>query len=342
MSSPPDRKKRPTQLDVARHAGVAQTTVSKVLNNSSTISVPATTRQRILAAVEELGYAPDTAARRLRTRKTYTIASIIPDITNPFYPAVERGIQDVAERFDYDLIVYNTDGVARKEHKCLRSLQEGRVDGVIASLFHLRAMDLRPLLERNVPVVRLEARAQETGSLPLDNLYVDSVAAAHAAVSYLIGRGYHPIAAIGSASGPGPLRRLGYQNALAEHGLPFDAALFVEADFTDLGGYTAMRELLARPQRPRAVFAANDLMAMGALMALNEAGQRVPEDVAVVGFDDIATARLVSPPLTTISLFQEQLGRRAAELLFERLQGQVPEGGRSEEMPFQLIQRASA
>src|SRR5262249_28014277 len=164
MSTPP-AKKRPTQADVAQRAGVSQTTVSHVLNNTAAISVPPETRQRILDAIAELGYVPDGTARSLRTRKSYTIASVIPDITNPFYPAFERGIQDVAERQGYDLIMYNTDGVAEKERKSLRSVQRGRVDGVIAVLFHLTADDLRPLLERNVAVVRLEARRQEIGDL---------------------------------------------------------------------------------------------------------------------------------------------------------------------------------
>ena len=335
------RKSRPTQDDVARRAGVSQTTVSQVLNNSA-FAVPDETRQRILAAIEELGYLPDAIARGLRKRETYTIASIIPNITNPFYPSVERGLQDVAERFGYDLIVYNTDGVAEKEHKCLRSVQQRGVDGIVASFFHVTTVDLRPLLERNVPVVRLESRAQGTGSLPLDNLYVDSVAAAHDAVRYLIDRGYRPVGTIVAENGPGPLRLLGYRRALEESDVPVDESLIAHADFTEQGGYTGMRKLLSRPSRPRAVFAANDMMAMGALVALREVGLRVPEDVAMMGFDDISAAKLVNPPLTTIRLFQEQLGGRAAELLIERLQGKAPEGGRSEEMPFELVKRESA
>src|SRR3954447_3471703 len=162
MSDDASGNRPPTQADVARLAGVSQTTVSQVLNNM-TIAVPAETRQRIRAAIEQLGYVPDRTARSLRTRKTYTVASIIPDITNPFYPAVERGIQDVAERHGYDLIVYNTDGSAEKERQYLHSLQQRRVDGVVGVFFHLNARDLRPLLERNVSVARLESRVQEHG-----------------------------------------------------------------------------------------------------------------------------------------------------------------------------------
>ncbi len=333
--------RRPTQEDVARLAGVSQTTVSMVLNNRGHLAVPEETRRRVLEAAEQLGYVPDTNARSLRTRKTYTIASIIPDITNPFYPEVERGLQDIADQHGYDLIVYNTDGLEEKERQCLLSVMQRRVDGVVASLFHLRVPDLRPLLERGVPVVRLESRPQETGPLPLDNLYVDSISAARDATSYLLDRGYWPLAIIASKTGPGPLRLQGYMTALAEHGLSVEEDLVVDADFTEHGGYLAAQTLLER-RKPRAIFAANDLMAMGALLALRESGLRVPNDVAVMGFDDIPAAKLVQPPLTTVRLHQKHLGRRAAEMLFERLAGKAPSWGRSEAMPFEVITRDSA
>src|SRR5947207_5238134 len=159
------RKRRPTQADVARVAGVSQAMVSYILNDNAVIAVLPETRQRILDAIDQLGYVPDRRAQSLRTRKTYTIAGIIPDITNPFYPAFQRGIQDVAERHGYDLITYNTDGVAEKELKCLRSVQQGQADGIIGAFFHVTAEHLRPLLERGITVVRFEARKQEVGAL---------------------------------------------------------------------------------------------------------------------------------------------------------------------------------
>ena len=142
-------------------------------------------------------------------------------------------------------------------------------------------------------------------------------------------------------TGPGPLRLRGYLEALSAHGLGVEADLLERSDFTERGGYEATRRLLGR-RRPRAIFAANDLMAMGALLALREAGLQVPDEVAVMGFDDIPTAKMVNPPLTTVKLFQEQLGRRAAAMLFERMRGEGPAMGRSEEMPFELVVRCSA
>ncbi|HXW01558.1 MAG TPA: LacI family DNA-binding transcriptional regulator [Anaerolineae bacterium] len=336
------KNKRPTQADVARRANVSQAMVSYILNGNSAVSVPPETRQRILAAMQELGYIPNITARSLRTSKTYTIASIIPDITNPFYPAFQRGIQDVAEHLGYDLIMYNTDGVAEKEWKCLRSAQQGRVDGVIGAFFHLTAQDLFPLLDRGIAIVRLEAMLKQAGVYPLDNLYVDNIAAAQMAVSYLIKQGHRRIGLIAEQRGPGHLRTLGYQQALAAHKLPFDKNLLRSGNFAEEGGYQAMQELLALSSRPSAVFAVNDMMAIGSLRAIREAGLSVPDDVAVMGFDDIPIAKLVYPPLTTVAQHQEQLGRRAAAMLMERLSGAAPETGRCEEMPFQLVIRESA
>jgi LacI family transcriptional regulator len=341
MNKKHKRKSRPTQTDVANLAGVSQTTVSHVLNNTA-IAVPAETRARILRAMDELGYVPNITARSLRTNKTYTLATIIPDITNPFYPAFQRGIQNVAEQQGYDLIMYNTDGSPEKERKCLRSVGQRRVDGVIAVLFNLSARDLLPLLEMNIAVVRLEAAPKQTGDYALDNLYVDNVAAAETAVSYLIGRGHRRIAIIVGQRGPGRFRIQGYCQAFLKHNLPVDEGLIRSGDFAEEGGYQSTQALLKLSPLPTAIFAANDLMAMGAITAIREAGLQVPDDIAVVGFDNIPTASLVDPALTTIAQHQEELGRRAAEMLFERLNGLAPETGRCEEMPFRLIVRESA
>jgi len=335
-------KNRITQTEVARRANVSQAMVSYVLNDTATVSMPVETRQRILQAMDELGYVPNRAARSLRTNKTYTIAAIIPDITNPFYPAFGRGIQDVAEQQDYDLIMYNTDGIAEKERKSLLSVQQGWVDGVITVLFHLTAKDLIPLLETGLPVVRLEPSPKKIGTYPLDNLYVDNITAAQTVVSYLISQGHTQIGVIAAQSGPGQFRVQGYQQALAKHNLPLKQALIRYGDFSEEGGYEGMQALLSLSPRPTAIFAVNDLIAIGAVTAIQEAGFQIPTDIAVVGFDDIPTAKSLHPPLTTVTQYQERLGRRAAEMLFERLNGSVPEIGRCEEMPHGLIKRKSA
>jgi LacI family transcriptional regulator len=337
-------RKRPTQDDVARIAGVSQTVVSMVLNDRSLVTISPKTRQRVLTAIDELGYVPDGSARSLRTRKTLIVASLIPDITNPFYPAFERGIQDVADANDYDLIAYNTDGNRAKELRCLRSMQRARVDGIIATPFQLTAADFSPLIENGVPVVIFGELVSEPASIPLDSIFVDDYAAAGKLVTYLLDRGYLPLGMI--AASDDHLRREGrtvaYRRVLAERATPQDVLLARGADPTEAGGYAAMQKLLIGSPRPRAVFAANDMMAMGAMVAIREAGLNVPGDIAVAGFDDIPVARLLNPPLTTVAQFPEHLGRRAAEMLFERLTGTFTGEGRRLEMPYELMLRSSA
>ena len=337
-------RKRPTQDDVARRAGVSQTVVSVVLNDRSLVSIAPQTRQRVRDAIDELGYIPDGAARSLRTRRTLVVASLIPDIANPFYPAFERGIQDVADANGYDLTAYNTDELREKELRSIRAVQRSRVDGVIATPFQVTPHDFAPLLHNGVPVVIFGELTADFGDLPIDSVYVDDETATRALLAYLIGRGYLPLAIITSDSDS--IRRdyrvQAYQHILVERALPQDPITARGPDHTEAGGYLAMQDLLARSPRPRAVFATNDMMAVGAMMAIRDAGLRIPDDVAVAGFDDISIARLLHPPLTTVAQFPEQLGRRAAELLFERINGTASGARRRVEMPHELMIRSSA
>lgn len=335
------RGKRPTQVDVARAAGVSQALVSYVVNDNAAYAIPESTRQRILTAIGELGYVPDSSARRLRTRKTLTLAVVIPDITNPFYPAFLRGVQDVAGGQGYDVLIYNTDADPEIEARCLRSALQGRVDGLVAVLFHQTATALRGLLERGVAVVRLEATRKAAGDWPIDNLYVDSLAASHAIVSHLIERGHRRIGVLAGRRGPRPARVLGYLQALHAHGLAMDDDLVREGAFQEHDARLAMHQLLALPAPPTAVFAVNDVMAIGALLAARDAGRHVPDELAIAGFDDIPAAQYISPALTTVAQQPHRLGQRAAEMLLERLRGEAPDHGRCEEMPYEVIVRDS-
>lgn len=334
--------RRVTQGDVAKKANVSQAMVSYIVNNSATVTISDETRQRVQDAMDELGYIPNITARRLRSSKTYTIAGIIPDITNPFYPSFERGIQDIANQHNYDLIMYNTDGTAEREQKCLQSMLQGRVDGIVGVFFHLRAMELISLIEQGIAVVRLEGMPKMPGSVALDNIYIDNIAASHAAVEYLIGRGHRNIGMLTSLEGPARFREIGYREALQAHDIQVDNQLLSSGAYSEDGGYQAMKQLLSLETRPTAIFAANDLMAMGAMLAIREANLSIPDDIAVMGFDNIPTAKLVYPALTTIAQFQRNLGQRAAEMLMERLAGHAPNIGRSEAMPYKLIVRESA
>ncbi len=335
--------RRPTQADVAKLAEVSQAAVSQVLNRND-FAIPAETRQRILNAIEKLGYVPNKSAQSLRTQKTFTIASIIPDITNPFYPAFQRGIQSVTSQHDYDLIIYDTDEKAENEERSLRSLVSAGVDGAIVSLFHRDREDLKPLIEQNIPVVEWNGSTTINENLIIDTLFVDNVSMAKKSVSYLIEKGHTRIGMIAGLenSPPAKFRIRGYRKALIEHNLPIEENFLRVHDFTEEGGYQGMKELLSLSPYPTAVFAANDLMALGAMIAIREANLRIPEDIALIGIDDIPAARLVTPPLTTSSQMQENVGRRAAEMLFERIEGTAPALSRIEELPFEFIIRESA
>jgi len=337
-----DVKKRITQADVADQAGVSQAMVSYVINKSK-VSIPQETRQRILDAMTNLGYTPNVMAQRLRTNKTMTIAGIIPDITNPFYPTFERGIQEVVEKENYDFIIYNTDGEAKKEKKVLKSLMQGRVDGIVGAFFHLDNEDLKPLLEQGIAVVRLQQPISELPeNLPLDTIYINSITASKMAVRHLVSKGHTRIGMLASQEGPSNVRIKGYKQALQEGNIKAEDQLISFGPYNEEGGYKAMQQLLAIDDKPTAIFAVNDLMAMGAMLALREAGLSVPDDVAVVGFDDIPSAKLLDPSLSSVSQNQKQMGRRAAEMLFERLRGEAPMYGRTEELAFEFIIRDSS
>ncbi|MGA7130462.1 MAG: LacI family DNA-binding transcriptional regulator [Chthoniobacterales bacterium] len=332
---------RPTQKDIAKLAQVSQATVSLVLNRVSDASVPPVTQQKVLRAAKRLGYVPNRVAQSLRTQRTKTVACIVPDITNPFYPALERGAQKSAETNGYDVLIYNTDGLPAKEHKCLDRLLEGRVDGVIGVFFHLTARDLRPLLDRRIALVRIEANPKKIGPWPLDNLFVDNAAGAKAGTQYLIKGGHRRIAMIAGSGGPERNRVSGYLQALDEAGLK--PQLVSRGDFNEESGYRSTKQILSAATRPTAIFAGNDLMAFGAMAAIREAKLTIPQDIALLGFDDIFTARFVTPTLSTISQFQYELGRVAAEMVLERID-QLPPGtpGRQREMPFEVVKRQSA
>lgn len=330
---------RATQKDVARAAGVSQATVSLVLSGGGAPSIPAETWQRITKAAKDLGYVPNRFAQALKTSRSMTIACIVPDITNPFYPSMIRGIQSITDGLNYDVIAVNTDGSPERERHFLDWARQGRVDGVIGVFFTLRAGDFGPLAEAGVPVVRIESSKKRGGELPVDDIYVDSRAAAHAVTRYLIDQGHRRIAMVAGRGGPQANRIEGYRTALATAG--YEEYVVIDEEFSEIGGTRAAESILASAFRPTAVFAANDLMAIGVMQALRERDIDIPREIAVVGFDDISAAKLVTPPLTTVAQFQWKMGERAAQTLMERLRGTRTGAGTALEMPFELIQRGS-
>lgn len=329
---------RATQKDVARAAGVSQATVSMVLSGGGA-SIPAETWERITKAAKDLGYVPNRFAQALKTSRTMTIACIVPDITNPFYPSLIRGIQSIADGQNYDVITVNTDGTPERERHFLDWARQGRVDGVVGVFFTLKAKDFNPLVEAGVPIVRIESSKKRGGEIPIDDIYVDSRAAAQTVTEYLLGLGHKRIALVAGRGGPQAHRIEGYRKALTKFGHPDHVV--IDDEFSEMGGVRAAESILGGDFRPTAIFAANDLMAIGVMQSLRERGIRIPEDIAVVGFDDISAAKLVTPTLTTVAQFQWKMGERAAQTLMDRLRGEKTGAGTAVEMPFDLIVRGS-
>lgn len=331
--------KRATQRDVAKVAGVSQAAVSMVLSGGSAPAISADTWERITKAANELGYTPNRFAQALRTNRSMTIACIVPDITNPFYPTLMRGIQSVTDGLSYDVIAVNTDGLPERERHFLDWSRQGRVDGVIGVFFTLRAKDFKPLIDAGVPVVRIESSKKKGGDIAIDDIFVDSYAAAFDVTTHLIENGHRRIAMVAGRGGPQGVRVEGYRQALKEAGVePF---VQIDEEFSEVGGMRAAEAVLASGFAPTAIFAANDLMAIGVMQALRDRNIGIPSEIAVVGFDDISAARLVTPPLTTVAQFQGDMGVKAAQILMERLRGAKLGAGTALAMPFRLIERGS-
>ena len=324
------RSARPTQKDIAVAAGVSQATVSIVLNKVETPSVPTATRERILKLAGELGYRPNHPARTLRSARTMTLACVVPDITNPFYPGLVRGLQTTAAPAGYAVLIYDTDGTLDGEQRALDWLQQGRADGAVGVFYHFRAPDLGDVA-RSLPLVLLGRQARRGGP-PIDSVFVDNIAASMAMTRWLIQRGHRRIAMIVAAYGPTRTRAEGYERVMRDAGLA--PRLVV--------GVPAIAALLAKSKdRPTAVFGANDMMAIGAMQAAREAGLSVPNDIAIVGFDDIQTAQLLG--LTTVRQPEFELGALAARTLMERLEpGGMAPAGKDLEIAFEIVERSSA
>ncbi len=329
---------RVTIADVARAAGVSQQTVSRALNNKAEISPE--TRARVLQVVEQLGYRPSLLARGLATHKTTTLGLVVPDIANPFFSEVARGAEDVAHRAGYHLFLCNTIEDPDRETDVLRSLEAQHVGGVVLCSSRLSDGQLLAVAAALPALVLVNRRLPESG---LTSICVDDERGACDAVQHLIQRGRRCIALLAGppASRSGHSRRRGYAAALEAAGWPLDDGL-IQPCAPDLEGgrKAATALLLARPEID-ALFCYNDLVAVGALQACAACGRQVPEDVAVIGCDDILLASLVTPSLTSLRSDQRHLGALAVEALLRQIEG-CQERCQDVLLQPQLIVRASA
>jgi DNA-binding LacI/PurR family transcriptional regulator len=326
--------------DVAEASGVSIKTVSNVVNDYPFVSP--TTRSRVQSVITELGYRPNLSARRLRSGRSGLIALSIPEIAAPYFAELADQVVIAAEARGLTVLIDKTGGQRGHEQQTAAGIRDNVVDGTIASPLAMTAEDVE-LLGRIRPLVLLGERLAHVA---VDHVAIDSVEAARVATQHLLDAGRRTIAVIGTGehiSNTGRLRLQGYQKAIAGAALPADAALHGDVRWYHRpDGYAAMRDLLTERPGLDGVFCFNDLLAIGALRALREGGRNVPDDVAVVGFDDVEDCLYTAPPLTSISPDKEAIAATAIDLLIQRMDETAPEGPQEVFPPFSLVVRESS
>jgi len=302
--------------DVAKRAGVSSATVSRVLANKP--HVRPELQERVLTAVRELDYRPNLVARSLRVQQSNIVGLVVSDIQNPFFTAISRAVEDAAYAEGMNVFLCNTDEDPAKEVSYLNLMRDAHVAGAILSPTLQTAGSLADVLDPAWPLVVIDRRVQDAD---VDTVVLDNVDSAQRLVDHLIEHGHRRIAALtGITSATGRERHQGYLRSLRAHGLDAPAGLTRRVPPRQQDGYQAANELLAMDPPPDAIVATNSLLTLGALNAIRDRGLRIPDDVALVGFDDTTWAALVDPPITVVCQPTYELGQTAAELLFRRLE----------------------
>ena len=313
-----------TLEDIARKAGVSRSTVSRVINDHP--NVRTSVRKHVLEVIQSTGYHPNAAARTLASQRSWTIGLILPlsvsfFFTDPYYPHLTKGIAQACNQYDYTLAFFLVSSKEDEEKMFPRVSRHSLLDGVIVQSGHHGDQDIiGQLVDVNMPLVVVGRPLRSDNVSYVD---IDNVNAAYNAVTHLIRLGYQRIGTITGpeASAVGIDRKEGYRKALTERGRTIDEVLIIEGDFTEAGGYYAMQKML--PAKPDAVFAASDIMAIGAMRAVRDAGLRIPENVAFVGFDDLPIATLSDKQLTTIRQPVVPFGAKAVEILIDLIENGI-------------------
>ena len=314
------KKKAVSINNIAKLAGVSKSTVSRILNDRGKFSKD--TRDKVLQIVKKLNYSPSMVARSLRNRRTKTIGLLLPDIVNPFFPEIMKGVENVALENGYVVILCSSNEDTQKEFMYFHMFENRWIDGIIYSGVtgtEEEVQGVRAILGQGIPVVLMDREIEDYFA---SVVIIDNENAAYDATTYCFELGHKRIGFIAA-----PLKvklfskRLeGYQKALQKHGIEFDESLVIEGDLTIKGGSLAGKELLARKDPPTAIFASNDLMAIGAMKEIQGNGLKVPEHISIIGFDDILTASLVTPALTTIAQPKYEMGMEAMNLLIRMIE----------------------
>ena len=319
-----------TLEDIARLSGVSRSTVSRVVNNHPNVSEAV--RGRVLDVIKSTGYHPNEAARTLASQRSWMLGLVLPRsvssfFADPYFPRLTQGIAQACNQYDYTLGLFLI-GSKEDEQKIFpRVSRTGLLDGIIVQAGQIGDQLIDRLVNSNIPVIMIGRPFHPENVSFID---IDNIKAASNAVSHLIRLGYKRIGVIGGLPGSTVSidRKEGYSRALRERGFTIDETLIVDADFTEAGGYLAMQQLL--PAKPDAIFAASDLMALGAMRRARDAGLEIPNDIAFVGFDDLPSAASASPQLTTMRQPIAQLGFQAVEILIELIENRI-------EPPYRII-----
>jgi len=309
-----------TMRDVAERAGVSVTTVSHVMNATRPVSDDVA--RRVRQAMDDLEYQPNLLARSLRKGQSLAIGMVVPDSVNPFFAEVAHGIEDTGFAEGYTVVLCNSGGDLERELVYVSKLVERQVDGIVIVAAGLSSERICDLQDRSVPVVVVDRRLNGVAA-GVDSVLVDNERGGWLATQHLLELGHRRI---GCITGPFDLtpsaeRVTGYRRALEEAGIAYDSTLVVRGDFQHASGFTAASQLLSLPGPPTAIFACNDLMAMGAIGAATASGRRVPDDLSIAGFDDVRLAAFTNPALTTIAQPKFEMGKLAASLLVARIKG---------------------
>jgi DNA-binding LacI/PurR family transcriptional regulator len=329
-------KPNPTIIDVARQAGLSKSTVSRVIRGEQG-NVSDSARQKVLDAIRVLGYEQNAVASSMRTAQTFTIMLAIPDITNPFWPEVARGLQDVMDREGYAVVFANSDWDGQRELGFLRLARRSRFDGIVINPVGVSNADI---LAVQIPAVLIGLRSDFPD---FDIVGSDSYGATLQALDYLYSRGHQRIGILLGIHNdrPSQARLDGYLAFLQKTGLPYEPGLLLNVPFEFDGGFQGMQQLLNQAAPPSAVLAGNDIIAIGAMHAASGAGLHIPEDISIMGIDDIYAAAASIPPLTTVAKQKYEIGCQAGNLLLERIRGGYTGPARRRVIPCQLIERST-
>lgn len=317
-------------------AGVAHSTVSRALRNSPLVNRETTVKIQRIAL--EAGYRTSAAARSLVTRRSDTIGVVVTNIADPFVAGVVSGIEETADQHGLSVFLANSNAEPEREVRVARKFEERRVDGIIVTASRVGAQYVPLLTHMQVPIVMLN---NQHPSQFAHSVMIANVQASLSATRHLIALGHRRIAYLGDRHGyqSDAERQTGYRRALKERGLPFDLRLVARGDGKPEGAEIAIEELLALPEPPTAVFCYNDMSALGAMRRIRNHGLRIPEDISIVGFDDLYISQYIDPPLTTVRQPMRQMGRMAMETLLQIFAG--AESGHDIRVPGELIVRKS-